>query len=143
VVVSAVDFAQIGDGYRPVPYCLLCSRCLRIKAPLSDRSVTATDRERYAEGQRDCSEVAMANGSRAKSRPSRNRMSVSRKMSPSAAAEPEWREIDADVRHRMIACAAYYRAEQRGFSEDGAFEDWLAAEREVNALLQMPMVDQA
>lgn len=44
--------------------------------------------------------------------------------------------IDAEERHRMIACAAYYRAAQRGFSEDGVLADWLAAEREVDTLLQ-------
>ncbi len=36
----------------------------------------------------------------------------------------------------MMACAAYYRAARRGFSEEGVLADWLAAEREVDALLQ-------
>ncbi|HJQ62519.1 MAG TPA: DUF2934 domain-containing protein [Burkholderiales bacterium] len=31
----------------------------------------------------------------------------------------------------MIAEAAYYRAQQRGFSAGGEVDDWLAAEREV------------
>jgi hypothetical protein len=35
----------------------------------------------------------------------------------------------------MIAEAAYLRAEQRGFSSGYEQEDWLIAEREVDALL--------
>lgn len=35
----------------------------------------------------------------------------------------------------MIAEAAYLRAERRGFSAGGEEEDWLAAEKEVDALL--------
>ena len=43
--------------------------------------------------------------------------------------------IDAGRRHRLIAEAAYYRAELRGFDAAGILEDWLAAEREVDRLL--------
>lgn len=35
----------------------------------------------------------------------------------------------------MIAAAAYYRAEQRGFAAGHELEDWLAAEAEVKHLL--------
>jgi len=35
----------------------------------------------------------------------------------------------------MIAEAAYLRAERRGFAPGGEHEDWMAAEREVDALL--------
>jgi hypothetical protein len=41
----------------------------------------------------------------------------------------------ADERVRMIAEAAYFRAESRGFTDGHALEDWLAAEADVNALL--------
>jgi hypothetical protein len=37
--------------------------------------------------------------------------------------EPDW--------HRMIAEAAYYRAESRGFQGDQRLDDWLAAEEQV------------
>lgn len=37
-------------------------------------------------------------------------------------------------RGRMIAEAAYYRAEKRGFAPGADLEDWLAAEREIDAL---------
>jgi len=41
-------------------------------------------------------------------------------------------------RDRMIATAAYFRAEKRGFSgnEADAVQDWLEAEREVNNKLK-------
>jgi hypothetical protein len=45
-------------------------------------------------------------------------------------------EISADTRRGMIAEAAYLRAERRGFEHGHDVEDWLAAEAEVNALLQ-------
>ena len=35
----------------------------------------------------------------------------------------------------MIALAAYYRAERRGFAPGGELEDWLAAESEIDAQL--------
>ncbi len=35
----------------------------------------------------------------------------------------------------MVAVAAYYRAEQRGFSGGSEVEDWLAAEADVERLL--------
>ena len=36
-------------------------------------------------------------------------------------------------RHRRICDLAYRRAEQRGFAPGGEVEDWLEAEREVDA----------
>ena len=38
--------------------------------------------------------------------------------------------------HQLIAEAAYYRAERRGFNPGHELEDWLAAEAAVEALLQ-------
>lgn len=38
-------------------------------------------------------------------------------------------------RYRMVAEAAYYRAEQRGFAPGAELDDWLGAEVEVDALL--------
>jgi hypothetical protein len=35
-------------------------------------------------------------------------------------------------RETLIATAAYYRAQRRGFSPGSELEDWLAAEREVD-----------
>jgi Protein of unknown function (DUF2934) len=71
---------------------------------------------------------------------------------PAAAAKPRKRRATAkkeqaviassavptvseDQRRGMIALSAYLRAERRGFSPEGQAEDWLAAEKEVDALL--------
>jgi hypothetical protein len=39
--------------------------------------------------------------------------------------------LDPEERQRMIAEAAYYKAEQRAFAPGMETEDWLEAEREV------------
>ena len=39
------------------------------------------------------------------------------------------------ARKEMIAVAAYYRAEHRGFADGDSMEDWLAAEAEIDASL--------
>jgi hypothetical protein len=46
-------------------------------------------------------------------------------------------EITPEARSRMIAEAAYYMAERRGFEPGYEFEDWLAAEAEVDRDLEM------
>jgi hypothetical protein len=43
--------------------------------------------------------------------------------------------VSAETRRAMIAEAAYLRAERRGFTSGREEEDWLAAEKEVDALL--------
>jgi len=60
---------------------------------------------------------------------------VRRKSAPSAAVATRV-EVDQDERHRMIALAAYYRAERRGFTNGDPLQDWLQAEAEVNGQLQ-------
>jgi hypothetical protein len=45
--------------------------------------------------------------------------------------------IDQDLRRSMIAQAAYYRAERRGFEPGHEAEDWVAAESEVDAALML------
>ena|SRR6185312_11626006 len=52
---------------------------------------------------------------------------------PSAGRPPI--KVSADTRRAMIAEAAYLRAERRGFLAGHEEEDWLAAEKEVDALL--------
>lgn len=41
-------------------------------------------------------------------------------------------------RDEMVRMAAYFRAEQRGFAPGNEWEDWLAAEAEISALVQAP-----
>ena len=43
--------------------------------------------------------------------------------------------ITSAQRNRMIAEAAYYRAEHRGFQGGDPVQDWLEAEAEINRIL--------
>ena len=43
---------------------------------------------------------------------------------------------DESLRRAMIAEAAYYRAERRGFLPGFELEDWLASENEINAKIE-------
>jgi hypothetical protein len=46
-------------------------------------------------------------------------------------AAPAARAANPEIPHRVIAVAAYYRAEQRGFAPGGEVMDWLQAEAEL------------
>lgn len=43
--------------------------------------------------------------------------------------------VPPEDRLRFIAEAAYFKAEQRGFADGGELGDWIAAEAEIDALL--------
>ncbi len=45
--------------------------------------------------------------------------------------------LDPQLRHQMIACAAYCRAEKRGFAggAESQLHDWLEAEAEIDRML--------
>jgi len=61
--------------------------------------------------------------------------STSRK--PVTAKSPAFKHsIDAGARHAMIAQAAYFRAEHRGFAHGEELDDWLEAEREISRSLE-------
>jgi hypothetical protein len=69
--------------------------------------------------------------------PSRKRArsrTASAASAPSATAQLD-AAVSDEVRRAMISEAAYLRAEQRGFVSGYELEDWLLAEREVDALL--------
>jgi Protein of unknown function (DUF2934) len=55
---------------------------------------------------------------------------------PTTAATP----IDQDLRRALIAKAAFYRAERRGFAGGCETDDWLAAEVEVDTTLTLGAV---
>jgi hypothetical protein len=48
-----------------------------------------------------------------------------------------------DARHRLIAEAAYRMAERRGFVDGYDLQDWFAAEREVDELLEADRLQSA
>lgn len=62
-----------------------------------------------------------------------NRAIVSQQPAPGNDAPPK--EAAGDLRWQMIAAAAYYRAEQRGFTPGCELEDWVAAEAQIYAQL--------
>ncbi|MFN3565146.1 MAG: DUF2934 domain-containing protein [Burkholderiaceae bacterium] len=55
-----------------------------------------------------------------------------------AATTAQRAAIGADERRAMIARAAYYRAERRGFAPGGELQDWLEAEAEIDRALGEP-----
>lgn len=68
------------------------------------------------------------------------RVAVKTPATPSVPAKPRSRVKKAGLmppedRMRFIAEAAYYKAEQRGFAAGGELGDWIAAEAEIDALL--------
>ena len=73
----------------------------------------------------------------ARAAPSRRRAPRTKKSAASAAASQSGRgvAVSPEARHAMIAEAAYLRAERRGFAPGREMEDWLAAEKEIDALL--------
>lgn len=50
-----------------------------------------------------------------------------------AEAQPQAPTLTPEARYRMIADAAYFKAEKRGFTGD-VVADWLEAEAEIDAL---------
>ncbi len=72
------------------------------------------------------------------SRAAPKRVGTSRKLdmasAPQTASKRAQQPSHEQLRH-MIAEAAYYRAEQRGFVGGNPDEDWLVAEREITARL--------
>jgi DUF2934 family protein len=52
-------------------------------------------------------------------------------------SKPHWKMTPED-RHHMIAEAAYFRAERRGFQGGCPIQDWLEAEREIDSAYGQP-----
>lgn len=71
----------------------------------------------------------------ATSKPAPARRVAKPKAPKGAAAVPQKVQVDENTRRGMIAESAYLRAERRGFAPGGEEEDWIAAEKEVDALL--------
>ena len=53
-----------------------------------------------------------------------------------AGSAPRPSAVTDELRRAMIAEAAYFHAERRGFAPGGEVQDWLSAEEEVDALLK-------
>ena len=64
-----------------------------------------------------------------------SRQKTARRSATSKTAPDRRTAINMDMRHAMIAEAAYYHAEKRGFAAGNELQDWLDAEMEIDMLL--------
>ncbi|MCF7991176.1 MAG: DUF2934 domain-containing protein [Thiohalocapsa sp.] len=55
-------------------------------------------------------------------------------MTPASSNEKRF-DPSPDERERMVAVAAYYLAEHRGFAPGGQDDDWRRAERQIDSML--------
>ncbi len=70
-------------------------------------------------------------------RSGRTKKPAKRPGTPLAAAKsvPSAPPVSAEERARMVALAAYFRSQKRGFDPGRDLDDWLEAEAEVDATL--------
>ena len=66
----------------------------------------------------------------------KTKSTTTRKKKVESAAMQQTRPVTPEERYRMIAEAAYFLAEKRGFVGGDVAEDWLAAEAEIDRILQ-------
>ena len=66
-----------------------------------------------------------------------NALSISPNVEGDLDVERDW--DNAEDRYAMIAEAAYYKAEQRGFAMGYEEVDWIEAEKELTELLSGPV----
>lgn len=57
--------------------------------------------------------------------------STAAKAAPAKAAPTKAKILDPGERQRLVAEAAYYRAEKRGFAPGNDLQDWVEAEHEI------------
>jgi len=65
----------------------------------------------------------------------KSKPTITKNVEPDAVTENP-PPISAKARYQMIAEAAYFRAEKRGFTGGNIEEDWIAAEAEIDKILQ-------
>ena len=63
----------------------------------------------------------------------RKQVAKSRPAQATPSADAPSAELSDSERYHQIRLRAYFRAEQRGFAPGYMWDDWLAAEREVDA----------
>lgn len=76
-----------------------------------------------------------ANGKKPPATVARKTVTKAKKPSPPQAGAAPSQTVTPEERWRMVAEAAYLRAEKRGFSGGNPTDDWLAAEAEVDRIL--------
>lgn len=63
-----------------------------------------------------------------------------RQTRPEISGSSEPMSVSPEERYHMIAEAAYFHAEKRGFVEGDTARDWLEAEAEIDRILQKPVM---
>jgi len=76
-----------------------------------------------------------ANGKKPAATVARKTVTKAKKATPSKVEAAPPHTVTPEERWRMVAEAAYLRAEKRGFSGGNPTDDWLAAEAEVDKIL--------
>jgi hypothetical protein len=76
-----------------------------------------------------------SNGKKAKTPQGSAKGQPRRASNASVSAPPDGVAVSPEERRRLIAEAAYYRAQQRGFCGGDPIQDWLEAEAEVTLKL--------
>ncbi len=122
-----------------------------IKAPARKRAAgSATPRRAPKIEAADVAPVSRANAEKASARSMADKpMSATQPSVPDADSQDEWstqpspssgsearRDISSAERRDMIQRIAYFRAQWRGWTPGAELDDWLHAEREVDAILR-------
>jgi hypothetical protein len=71
----------------------------------------------------------------AAAKPTATKPAAAKKPASNAARKATKLEVTPEQRHFMIAEAAYYRAERRGFEGGYEWQDWMDAEAEIDRLI--------
>ena len=77
---------------------------------------------------------AVKKSTAAKKRSAPKKAAAKKAAAPKASTSPV--RVSAEERWRMVATAAYHRAEKRGFAPGHEVEDWLAAEKDIDDVLK-------
>ena len=77
---------------------------------------------------------AVKKSTAAKKRSAPKKAAARKAAAPNPSTSPV--RVSAEERWRMVATAAYHRAEKRGFAPGHEVEDWLAAEKDIDDVLK-------
>ena len=72
----------------------------------------------------------------AKKKSSSSQKIAAKKTAAKKAEQPSRLAITPEERWKMIAIAAYHKAEKRNFAPGNDFQDWVDAEKEIDKIMQ-------
>lgn len=101
---------------------------------MSDIRVTTPSAKKPA-GAKGAAKKAAGQANAQKEAPSTSRKTITKKTAGSQVQLDTHSAVTSEERQKMIAEAAYLRAEKRGFAGGDPAEDWLIAEAEIDKIL--------